>query len=70
MAQGTIKKLIRDRGFGFITAQDGAEVFFHRNAVQGAAFDSLTEGQAVTFDTEQGDKGPRAANVRIASASS
>ncbi len=68
MAQGTIKKLIRDRGFGFITAQDGAEVFFHRNAVQGTPFDSLTEGQAVIFDTEQGDKGPRAANVRIASA--
>ncbi len=66
MANGTIKKLIRDRGFGFITAQDGAEVFFHRNAVQGAAFDSLTEGQAVTFDTERGEKGPRAANVRVA----
>ncbi len=67
MATGKVKKLIRDRGFGFITTQDGAEVFFHRNAVQGAAFDSLTEGQAVTFDTEQGEKGPRAANVRIAS---
>lgn len=69
MATGKVKKLIRDRGFGFITAQDGAELFFHRNAVQGAGFDSLTEGQAVTFDTEQGEKGPRAANVRIASPS-
>lgn len=68
MATGKVKKLIRDRGFGFITAQDGAELFFHRNAVQGAAFDSLAEGQAVTFDTEQGDKGPRAANVRVAAA--
>ena len=66
MATGTIKKLVRDRGFGFITGQDGAEVFFHRNAVQGAAFDSLAEGQAVEFDTEQGEKGPRAANVRTA----
>ena len=66
MATGKVKKLVRDRGFGFITAQDGAELFFHRNAVQGATFDSLTEGQAVTFDTEQGEKGPRAANVRVA----
>ena len=66
MATGKVKKLIRDRGFGFITTQDGAEVFFHRNAVQGAAFDSLAEGQEVTFDTEQGEKGPRAANVRVA----
>lgn len=66
MATGRVKKLLRDRGFGFITAQDGAEVFFHRKAVQGAAFDSMTEGQAVTFDDEQGEKGPRAANVRIA----
>ena len=66
MATGTIKKLVRDRGFGFITGQDGAEVFFHRNAVQGAAFDSLAEGQAVEFDSEQGEKGPRAANVRLA----
>ena len=67
MATGTIKKLVRDRGFGFITGQDGAEVFFHRNAVQGAAFDSLAEGQAVEFDSEQGEKGPRAANVRLTS---
>ena len=66
MGTGRVKKLLRDRGFGFITVQDGAEVFFHRNAVQGAAFDSMTEGQAVTFDNEQGEKGPRAANVRIA----
>jgi CspA family cold shock protein len=69
MATGKIKKLIRDRGFGFITAQDGAEVFFHRNAVQGGAFDSLTEGQTVEFDPERGDKGPRAANVKIAAPS-
>ena len=66
MATGRVKKLIRDRGFGFITAQDGAEMFFHRSTVQGAAFDSLMEGQAVTFDTEQAEKGPRAANIRIA----
>ncbi len=65
MATGTVKKLVGDRGFGFITAQDGSELFFHHSAVQGAAFDSLTEGQTVEFDTERGDKGPRAANVRV-----
>jgi len=64
MATGTIKKLVRERGFGFITPQDGPEVFFHRSALQAEAFDLLTEGQAVTFDVENGDKGPRAANMK------
>ena len=68
MATGTVKKLVGDRGFGFITAQDGSELFFHRSAVQGVTFDSLTAGQPVEFDIERGDKGPRAANVRIAGA--
>ena len=68
MATGTVKKLVGDRGFGFITAQDGSELFFHRSAVQGVTFDSLTAGQAVEFDIERGDKGPRAANVRLAGA--
>lgn len=68
MATGTVKKLVGDRGFGFITAQDGSELFFHRSAVQGVTFDSLTAGQSVEFDIERGDKGPRAANVRIAGA--
>ena len=65
MATGTVKKLVGDRGCGFIAAQDGSEVFFHRTAVQGAAFDSLTAGQNVEFNVEQGEKGPRAANVRM-----
>ncbi len=65
MATGTVKKLVGDRGFGFITAQDGSELFFHHSAVQGAAFDSLTAGQHVEFDVQQGEKGPRAANVRV-----
>jgi CspA family cold shock protein len=64
MATGTVKKLVRERGFGFITGSDGVEVFFHRSAVQGDGFDALAEGQAVTFDVERGEKGPRAANVR------
>ena len=65
MATGTVKKLVGDRGFGLIAAQDRSEVFFHRTAVQGAAFDSLTAGQNVEFNVEQGEKGPRAANVRM-----
>jgi cold shock protein len=65
MATGTIKRLVRERGFGFITPQDGPEVFFHRSALQEAVFDSLTEGQAVEFDVERGDKGPRAANMKV-----
>ena len=69
MATGTVKKLVGDRGFGFITAEDGSEVFFHRSALQGASFESLTEGQLVEFDTERGPTGPRAANVKIAAPS-
>ena len=65
MATGTIKKLVRDRGFGFITGSDGVELFFHRSACQGEGFDRLTEGQAVEFDVERGDKGPRATNMRV-----
>jgi len=65
MATGTVKKLVRERGFGFITPQDGPEIFFHRSALQAEGFDMLAEGQAVTFDVESGDKGPRAANMRV-----
>jgi len=65
MATGTIKRLVRERGFGFIQGHDGVELFFHRSALQGDAFDTLAEGQAVTFDVEKGDKGPRAANMKV-----
>jgi CspA family cold shock protein len=65
MATGTVKRLIRERGFGFILAEDGAEIFFHRSALQADAFDRLAEGQTVEFDIEKGPKGPRAANVRV-----
>jgi cold shock protein len=61
---GTIKRLIRDRGFGFIRSEDGQEVFFHRSALQSLDFDGLREGEKVTFDLERGNKGPRAVNVR------
>src|SRR5574341_1122169 len=65
MATGTIKRLVRERGFGFIQGHDGVELFFHRSALQGEAFDTLSEGQVVTFDVEKGDKGPRAANMKV-----
>ena len=63
---GTIKRLVADKGFGFVAASDGAEYFFHRSACQGVTFDSLREGQAVTFEKGQGPKGQRAENVRLA----
>lgn len=62
--QGTIKRIIRDRGFGFIRTADGQEVFFHRTSLQNLDFESLKEGQAVDFEMERGDKGPRAVSVR------
>ena len=61
---GTIKKLIADRSFGFIRAENRQEVFFHASAVAGNTFASLIEGQEVTFDLERGDRGPKAVNVR------
>jgi CspA family cold shock protein len=63
---GTIKRLVSDKGFGFIAASDGNEYFFHNSALGGARFDELREGQAVTFERGQGPKGPRAENVRLA----
>jgi CspA family cold shock protein len=61
---GTIKRLVNDKGFGFVAAADGSEYFFHQSACD--QFDSLREGQNVTFDAGQGPKGPRAENVRVA----
>jgi CspA family cold shock protein len=66
--QGTIKRVIRDRGFGFIRAADGQEVFFHRSSLQQLNFDGLKEGESVEFDMERGEKGPRAVTVRPAKA--
>ena len=59
---GTIKR-ITDRGFGFIAAPDGTEYFFHQSACNGTPFDSLREGDSVTFTVGSGPKGPRAENV-------
>ena len=63
MPSGTIKRLVRDRGFGFIRDDGGQEWFFHRSGTQ-VNFDQLAEGQRVAFDEESSPKGPRAANVR------
>jgi len=62
--KGKIKKLIGERGFGFITDENGKEVFFHRSALAGEDFNALEEGTSVEFDLENGPKGPRAVNVR------
>lgn len=64
MAQGTVKWFSDQKGFGFITPDDGSQdVFVHHSAIQGMGFKSLAENDVVTFDVEQGPKGPRAVNV-------
>jgi cold shock protein len=68
MATGSVKRLIADRGFGFIVGEDGKEYFFHRDAVERPlVFESLESGEKVEFDVTSGPKGPRAARVRRAS---
>ncbi|MEW6009016.1 MAG: cold shock domain-containing protein [Candidatus Omnitrophota bacterium] len=66
MHTGKIKKVVRERGFGFISDTDGREVFFHQSGLVEVQFDSLKEGQKVEFDVETSPKGPRAINVHIA----
>ncbi|HNX82068.1 MAG TPA: cold shock domain-containing protein [Candidatus Omnitrophota bacterium] len=65
MHTGKIKKVVRDRGFGFISDTDGREVFFHRSSVVDSQFEALTEEQNVEFEIEKSDKGPRAINVKV-----
>jgi CspA family cold shock protein len=67
MPNGSIKKVVNDRGFGFIAAEDGKEYFFHRSGLDSSLnFDSLNGGEAVSFEIESSDKGPRATRVRAA----
>ena len=69
MRSGSIVRLVRDRGFGFIRTDDGQEVFFHASGVTGGVpYDSLNEGQMVSFDVERDTRGrgERAVNVRLA----
>lgn len=68
MPTGTIKKLVADKGFGFISTDDGKEIFFHHSSVADRQFDNLAEGQKVEFAVGQGGnskgKGPRASSVQ------
>lgn len=66
MEQGIVKWFNAEKGFGFIERENGDDVFVHFSAIQGDGFKSLDEGQAVTFDVEEGQRGPQAANVQKA----
>lgn len=63
MEQGTVKWFNAEKGFGFISREDGSDVFVHFSAIQGDGFKTLEEGQAVIFDVEDSDRGPQAVNV-------
>ncbi|OGW76356.1 MAG: cold-shock protein, partial [Nitrospirae bacterium RIFCSPHIGHO2_02_FULL_40_19] len=62
MTNGTVKWFNDSKGFGFITSEDGSDVFVHHTSIQGNGFKSLAEGDSVSFDTEKGPKGPKAIN--------
>ncbi|WLR51668.1 cold-shock protein [Bacillus tianshenii] len=64
MVQGTVKWFNAEKGFGFIEVEGQDDVFVHFSAIQGDGFKTLEEGQAVTFEIEQGQRGPQAANVQ------
>ena len=66
MEQGKVKWFNAEKGFGFIEREDGDDVFVHFSAIQSEGFKSLDEGQAVTFEVEQGQRGPQATNVQKA----
>ncbi|MBE6121390.1 MAG: cold-shock protein [Solobacterium sp.] len=63
MATGKVKWFNAEKGYGFITADDGTDIFVHYSAIQSEGFKTLDEGQAVTFDVTQSDRGPQASNV-------
>ncbi|MEH7224338.1 MULTISPECIES: cold-shock protein CspD [Bacillaceae] len=64
MAQGKVKWFNSEKGFGFIEVEGGDDVFVHFSAIQGDGFKTLEEGQEVSFDIEEGSRGPQAANVQ------
>jgi CspA family cold shock protein len=63
MVSGTVKWFNESKGFGFITQDNGTDVFAHYSAIEGNGFKTLAEGQSVSFDVVEGDKGPRAINI-------
>ena len=63
MTQGTVKWFNAEKGFGFIEVEGGDDVFVHFSAIQGEGFKSLEEGQKVSFEIEEGNRGPQAKNV-------
>jgi CspA family cold shock protein len=65
-SRGRIKKMVRERGFGFIRGEDGKEVFFHRSGLNGGEYDTLNEGDVVEYVVQEGPRGPRAEGVRAA----
>ena len=64
-ANGTIKRLVSEKGFGFVQGEDGTQYFFHQSDLAAGRFEDLREGQALTFEKAQGPKGPRAERVRM-----
>ena len=67
MATGIVKKLVSDRGFGFVTAEDGKDYFFHRDGLDSSLdFDRLVGGEKVSFEVESSPRGPRAVKVMAA----
>ncbi len=65
MANGTVKWFNEKKGYGFIEQEDGPDVFVHQSEIKGTGFRTLTEGDRVSFDIVQGEKGPAAANVTV-----
>ena len=65
MSEGKVKWFNESKGFGFIETNDGGDVFVHHSSIQGTGFKTLTEGQFVSFDVVQGNKGPAAENVKV-----
>ncbi|ACL02208.1 cold-shock protein [Desulfatibacillum aliphaticivorans] len=63
MANGTVKWFNDSKGYGFIEREEGGDVFVHYSAISGSGFKTLAEGDRVSFDVEEGQKGPAAANV-------